>query len=99
MLGNIRSDVEDTTRTLKEIAEKCGHTNSKFVPFEVDVSNSSQVNAMFETLANSFGEGTPPLSVIVNAAGIHTSHSLLEQTEQTFDKVIDVNLKVCGHAV
>ena len=96
VVGNIRSDVEDTARTLKEIAEKSGHKDSKFIPFEVDVSDSSQVNAMFESLATSFGEGSPPLSVIVNAAGIHefVMNSILQQTEQSFDKVIDVNLKV-----
>ena len=36
----------------------------------------------------------PPLSVVVNAAGITKDKSFLKMTEEAFDDVINVNLKV-----
>ena len=38
--------------------------------------------------------GGPPLSVVVNAAGITQDRTLLKMTEKAFDDVISVNLKV-----
>ena len=38
--------------------------------------------------------GGPPLSVVVNAAGITRDKSLLKMTEEAYDDVIRVNLKV-----
>ncbi len=42
VVGNVPAENEETTvRLLKDIAKKNGHTGSKFIPFEVDVSISS----------------------------------------------------------
>ena len=95
VVGNIRSENEETVRLLKEIAEKNGHNGSKFIPFEVDVSVSSQVNALFGSLESSFGQELPP-SIIINSAGIGTRDTFAMETENSFDKIISVNLKVCA---
>ena len=92
VVGNIQSDNEETVRLLKDIAEKNGHVGSKFIPFEVDVSISTQVDALFGSLENSFGESLP-VSIIVNSAGIGSIQTLL--TDTNFEKIFDVNLKVC----
>ena len=39
--------------------------------------------------------GGPGLSVVVNAAGITRDKSLLKMTEEAYDEVLKVNLKVC----
>ena len=93
VVGNIQSENEGTVQLLKDIAEKSGHVGSKFIPFEVDVSISSQVNALFSTLESSFGQDLPP-SIIVNSAGIGTRDTFAMETESSFDKIINVNLKV-----
>ena len=93
VVGNIPADNEETVRLLKEVAEKNGHTGSKFIPFEVDVSVSSQVDALFGSLESSFGEGLP-LSVVVNSAGIGSSQTLMVDTN--YERILDVNLKVWG---
>ena len=92
VVGNIQTDNEETVRLLKEVAEKNGHVGSKFIPFEVDVSDSSQVDALIGSLESSFGEGLP-LSVVVNSAGIGSSQTLMVDTN--YERVFDVNLKVC----
>ena len=93
VVGNIQSENEGTVRLLKDIAKKNGHVGSKFIPFEVDVSVSSQVDALFSSLESSFGEGVPP-SIVVNSAGIGTRDTFTMETESSFDKIINVNLKV-----
>ena len=91
VVGNIQSDNEDTVRILKDVAEKNGHAGSKFVSFEVDVSVSSQIDALFDSLEKSFG-GDLPVSIIVNSAGIGSNQTLMEDTN--YQKVFDINLKV-----
>ena len=91
VVGNIQSDNEETVRLLKDIAEKNGHVGSKFIPFEVDVSISTQVDALFGSLETSFGESLP-VSVVVNSAGIGSTQTLMTDTE--FKKIFDINLKV-----
>ena len=93
VVGNIPADNEVTVGLLKEIAEKNGHVGSKFIPFEVDVSVSGQVDALFGSLESSFGEGLP-LSVVVNSAGIGSSQTLMVDTN--YERILDVNLKVWG---
>ena len=98
VVGNIQAENEETVRFLKDIAKKSGHAGSKFIPFEVDVSVSSQVDAFFSSLESSFGQELPP-SIVVNSAGIGTRDTFAMETETSFDKIISVNLKVpvCTH--
>ena len=91
VVGNIQSDNEETVRILTEVAQKNGQVESKFVPFEVDVSVASQVNALFDSLGASFG-GDLPVSIIVNSAGIGSNQTLFYDTN--YEKVFDINLKV-----
>ena len=85
VVGNIPAENEETVRLLKDIAKKNGHTGSKFIPFEVDVSVSSQVNALFSSLKSSFGHEFPP-SIVVNSAGISSRDTFAMETENSFDK-------------
>ena len=98
VVGNIPSENEETVRLLKEIAKKNGHVGSKFIPFEVDVSISSQVIALFSSLESSFGQDLPP-SIVVNSAGIGTRDTFAMETESSFDKIINVNLKVNSYVI
>ena len=93
VVGNIPAENEGTVKLLKDIAQNNGHVASKFIPFEVDVSISSQVNNLFDSLESSFGQELP-LSIVVNSAGIGTRDSFMVETEASFDKIINVNLKV-----
>lgn len=56
-----------------------------------DVSNSKDVNSTFEKILENY---YAPPSIIVNAAGILKDNFLLNLSEDDFDKVINVNLKV-----
>lgn len=54
-----------------------------------DVSQSVSVKGMVETTVKKYGR----LNVLVNNAGIESTGSVTEITEEAWDKVIDINLK------
>jgi NAD(P)-dependent dehydrogenase (short-subunit alcohol dehydrogenase family) len=53
-----------------------------------DMSDSDAISTMFDVLEEKHG----PASILVNNAGIAIPESFLETTEETFRKVIDINL-------
>lgn len=58
---------------------------------EMDVSSSDSIaTALTEIIARY----KKPPSIVVNSAGIKKDNFLLKMSEQDFDDVIDVNLKV-----
>jgi NAD(P)-dependent dehydrogenase (short-subunit alcohol dehydrogenase family) len=79
-------DVDQGTDTVDDI-ESAGGT-ATFV--ETDVSDPEDVQAMVETAVDEYGG----LDVAVNNAGIEGDNDpLVEQTEDNWEQVIDVNLK------
>lgn len=94
VVGNNLSTVEETVCHLRDTAKKEGRIGATFHPFEVDVSNSSQVDSLFRSLEDVFTR-VPPLSILVNGAGLTRDALLLKQTEENFEQVLNVNLKAC----
>jgi NAD(P)-dependent dehydrogenase (short-subunit alcohol dehydrogenase family) len=89
------SDVsqEDCEKVVKEI-EALG---SSGLAVKCDVSQKSAVEALVKAAVEKFGR----LDVLVNNAGIISFEPFLEMKEETWDKIIDVNLKsmyLCSQA-
>lgn len=76
----------DETASLIKHAESLG---GKAVGVKADVSKVSDLQTMIETAVSSFGR----LDVLVNNAGIETRTSLLDTTEEQYDRVMDINIK------
>ena len=96
--GNKLEPAQETTHTLREIAKEKGFSESQFRAFEVDVSQSGQVDQLIESVSSTF-PGNQPLSVAVNNAGIIHDALLVKMSEESFDDVINVNLKVSVHCL
>lgn len=86
------SSAQNTVTTLKHISTQSGHEDSLFIAYEVDVSQSDEVKDMMISISRDFAP--LPLCGLVNSAGIVSSMSLANTTEEKFDDVIRVNLKV-----
>ena len=87
-------DINDTGA--KETAEMCREHqpaagDARFHSYAVSVADSTAVNEMMKKIKEQFPQ---PLSVVVNGAGIIRDKMLLKMTEEAFEEVIDVNLKV-----
>jgi len=76
---------EETSEVIARIEAAGGHA----VGVQADVSKVSDLHRMVQTAADTYGQ----LDVLVNNAGVETRTSILETTEQDYDKVLDINLK------
>ena len=74
----------DKLQALREDIERAG---GKAGVVALDVSNKDSVTACFEQV------GT--CDIVINNAGITVTRSLLDQTDEDWDSVIDTNLKGC----
>lgn len=58
---------------------------------DVDVSSADSIKKALTEMISKYGK---PPSIVVNSAGITKDNFLLKMSEQDFDDVISVNLKV-----
>jgi glucose 1-dehydrogenase len=76
---------EETT----EIVGKIHQAGGKAVGVRADVSRVADLAAMVDAAVEQFGR----LDVLVNNAGVETRTSILDTTEEQYDKVMTINLK------
>ena len=72
----------------RETAEAVGQRGGACVPAEADVSRAAAVDGMIGLAVERFGR----LDILVNSAGILLQKSLLETTEEEWNRVLSVNL-------
>jgi NAD(P)-dependent dehydrogenase (short-subunit alcohol dehydrogenase family) len=85
---------------IKKVSQDILTLGQKSLWFEVDVTNSSQVDGMVKKIAGTFGR----IDILVNNAGggFNTPNKLEEVTDEIWHKVVDVNLKgafICSRAI
>jgi 3-oxoacyl-[acyl-carrier protein] reductase len=78
-------DVLEMDSTVQEIT----NTGGRVIAIKTDVSNLEEVRNLFDTAISTFKK----VDILVNNAGIPGRTSLMEMTEDTWDKVFNVNLK------
>ncbi|HEX4127711.1 MAG TPA: glucose 1-dehydrogenase [Acidimicrobiales bacterium] len=77
---------EQATQDLEQKLAALGETA---VAVEADVSKVDDLQRMVDTAVSSFGR----LDVMVNNAGVETRTSVLDTTEEQYEKVLAINLK------
>ncbi len=73
----------------KEVVSGILALGRRSTALRADVSLRAEVEAMVETVIQDFGS----LDILINNAGVLTFEPFLEMKEDTWDQVIDVNLK------
>ncbi len=71
---------------LGRAAKLAAQTGGKALPLQVDISQQEQVEAALRQVAGAFGA----IHILVNCAGIILVKTALENTEQDWDRVFDV---------
>jgi len=91
---------EGATVVIAEFDEVSGQSTAKELGanfIKTDVSNEESVNALFNFVSSEFGQ----LDILVNNAGILADSTLKKLDPDSFDAVINVNLRgvyLCGRA-
>lgn len=81
----------DLTPNVVEVGKQLEQQTKVFTS-RCDISESGQVNKLFEEIQQAFPDLKAP-NVIVNCAGITRDSMFLKMKEEDFDQVIKVNLK------
>ncbi len=95
------ADVAIASRTLEQIeavAKEIEELGRRSLAMATDVSDSNQVKALVEEVLRRLER----IDILVNNAGMLIRAPFLEQTEEQWDRVIDVNLKgmfLCAQVV
>jgi NAD(P)-dependent dehydrogenase (short-subunit alcohol dehydrogenase family) len=90
--GNGRSfNPEDTNKGLFEVKKTIEQAGGTFLPIKGDVSSGQDRQFMVDAIIQKYGH----VDVLVNNAGVAPLKRLdmLETTEESYDRVMDINLK------
>jgi len=79
---NRRDQAEEVVKSIEEMGGKA-------IAVRCDVSKRGEVEAMFKATIDAFGK----VDILVNSAGIAIRGTLLETTDEVWDKQLAVNLK------
>jgi 3-oxoacyl-[acyl-carrier protein] reductase len=86
---------EDEARKVVDLISRGG---AEAAPVRADVSKSRDVKDLVDATVDTFGR----VDILVNNAGVMITKSVLEATEEDWDRTIDINLKgayLCSKAV
>ena len=82
-------DYVSNEQATQELEQKLSALGETAVAVEADVSKVDDLQRMVDTAVSSFGR----LDVLVNNAGVETRTSVLDTTEDQYEKVLAINLK------
>ena len=87
--ANVVIDYVSHPGATEELEKKVASLGDQAIGVEADVSKVADLERLIAAAVKAFGR----LDIMVNNAGIETRTSVLDTTEQQYDKVLQVNLK------
>ena len=93
-----QADTGKYTGAIEQVMDAMSKAGAEAAPYAADVSQKSEVDAMVHSVVEKFGR----IDILVNNAGICPPRNLMEISEETWDRTVDVNLKsvfLCTQAV
>lgn len=87
--ANIVIDYLSHPETTDEMEQKIRALGDQVIGVQADVSQVSDLQKLIDETVKAFGR----VDVLVNNAGVETRTSVLDTSEEQFEKVINVNLK------
>lgn len=82
-------DYASHAQAAEAVVTEVAKLHGQAVAVQADVSKPADLQKLVDTAVSKFGR----LDIMVNNAGIETRTSVLDTTEEQYDRVLDVNLK------
>lgn len=87
--ANIAIDYVSHPEATDELEKQVAALGDQAIGVDADVSKISDLEKLIATAVKTFGK----LDIMVNNAGVETRTSVLDTTEEQYEKVLEVNLK------
>jgi len=87
--ANVAVDYVSHPEAADAVEKQVALLGDKAIGVEADVSKVADLERLIAATVKAFGR----LDIMVNNAGIETRTSVLETTEEQYEKVLDINLK------
>ena len=87
--ANVVVDYISHPEATEELEKQCAALGDQAIGVDADVSKVADLEKLVAAAVKTFGR----LDIMVNNAGMETRTSILDTTEQQYEKVLEVNLK------
>ena len=87
--ANVAIDYVCHPEATEELEKQVAALGDKAIGVDADVSKVAELQQLMKATVDAFGR----VDVMVNNAGVETRTSVLDTTEDQYDKVLDINLK------
>src|SRR5947209_13265869 len=87
--ANVVIDYVCNPQATEDLEQQVAALGDKAIGVEADVSKVADLQRLIGSTVDNFGR----LDIMVNNAGIETRSSVLDTTEEQYEKVLDINLK------
>src|SRR6476619_2371310 len=87
--ANIVIDYVANEQATEDLERQVAALGDKSIGVDADVSKVADLNRLIAAAVEAFGR----VDIMVNNAGVETRTSILDTTEQQYEKVLDINLK------
>jgi glucose 1-dehydrogenase len=87
--ANVCIDYVANEQATEELEKKIVALGDQAIGVDADVSKVEDLQMLIDSTVKAFGR----LDIMVNNAGVETRTSVLDTTEQQYDRVLDINLK------
>jgi glucose 1-dehydrogenase len=87
--ANVAIDYVSHPNATDELEKRCAALGDQAIGVDADVSKVADLERLIAATVKAFGR----LDIMVNNAGIESRTSILDTTEQQYEKVLQVNLK------
>lgn len=87
--ANLAINYVNNVKEAESVADEIKKMGRKVIIIKADVSKTPEVNRMISEVIDTYGR----LDILVNNAGILTPISILDTSDEDWDRVMDINLK------
>lgn len=88
-IGAIMCNCDISEKGLKDLDDEIAEEGGQSESFIMNVTDRGNIQSVIESIVEKYGT----IDVLVNVAGINKREGFMDVTEETYDRIMDINLK------